>query len=986
MHRLTRRAAARMLLTALAAGLLAWFLAGRGIAWASEFCGIAAFFVTILAYVIGWLRGPLPMSTVKIDQEADDLADALQRQLTREENIRQVDDPGPMPVRWEVTASSREAMHGVRLDPGTSDESVPALAMVAGSFDERVLSAFLRVRSRRLVILGSSGAGKSVLAMKLEQGLLGDLRGRDRVPVFFSAATWDPASDLFDWMAVQLVRGYPVPARKVKAVTGEVTSLASALAVNRILPIVDGLDELPEDARVKAIAMINDAGSKLPLIVTSRTREYLAAIAGRAISRAQVIELVPLRIAEVKEYLKEATAAAPAGRWEAVFSRLDDAPDGPLAAVLTTPLMLWLARTSYQAGSRDPGELADDYRLPDKRSVEHHLLDGFVPAVYDRKNALSRFACSAQHARRWLAFLATKTHSQDLQWWQLARTVRALQPISVAIRAALLFAIAWRLAVWVLQRRLDEHGADPRLLLGGPLGHRILPTVTYIKGLYLTPAYHTARHAVDDAIDFIPWHSFWTLELWVVVGAACIGALQMYSGTRPVNLQVVKVQPLTIARGIIPALGPAVCFLIMFWCAFVLGMPEASQIPAVLYRTPSARLLLLLVLLWGLTNIPLSLKAPLDVSRSVSPRQALQLDRQATLLPIVVRRTLRAALVWLLFGLAFALAYVLYALANLLCRIALGSTDTASGGFSEARAWFACTRRLPWRIMGFLEDAHLRGVLRQVGTGYQFRHIRLQERLSASYWEPSMPVPMLVPLLDLRRTLWAVTAKDAWRPYESSGIGPESAPGHSSTWPAQERWPLKTPQPLPGEDYLFSCRKHPAVLTGRLAISLCALLAAATLSATASGYARNATLQWVLFVWVIFAVFFLRLVERVAGWVDELFVVTSQRIFVRSGVPTSKVTIRKSRGWQAVFQGIRGRDHRTSEYVPSKVMEVRLSRVTHLRVEQSFLGRMLGYGSLFFESATVDQTLRVASHVPQPENVFAELSCLLGLSEDDPDT
>ena len=41
--------------------------------------------------------------------------------------------------------------------------------------------------------------------------------------------------------------------------------------------------------------------------------------------------------------------------------------------------MLWLARTSYQAGSRDPGELADDYRLPDKRSVERHLLDGFVP-------------------------------------------------------------------------------------------------------------------------------------------------------------------------------------------------------------------------------------------------------------------------------------------------------------------------------------------------------------------------------------------------------------------------------------------------------------------------------------------------------------------------------------------------------------------------------------------------------------------------------
>jgi hypothetical protein len=32
--------------------------------------------------------------------------------------------------------------------------------------------------------------------------------------------------------------------------------------------------------------------------------------------------------------------------------------------------------------------------------------------------------------------------------------------------------------------------------------------------------------------------------------------------------------------------------------------------------------------------------------------------------------------------------------------------------------------------MSFLIDAHERGVLRQIGTVYQFRHIRLQERLS----------------------------------------------------------------------------------------------------------------------------------------------------------------------------------------------------------------------------------------------------------------
>jgi hypothetical protein len=39
-------------------------------------------------------------------------------------------------------------------------------------------------------------------------------------------------------------------------------------------------------------------------------------------------------------------------------------------------------------------------------------------------------------------------------------------------------------------------------------------------------------------------------------------------------------------------------------------------------------------------------------------------------------------------------------------------------------------RRLPWRLMGFLADSHRRGVLRQVGAVYQFRHIELQHRLA----------------------------------------------------------------------------------------------------------------------------------------------------------------------------------------------------------------------------------------------------------------
>jgi hypothetical protein len=47
------------------------------------------------------------------------------------------------------------------------------------------------------------------------------------------------------------------------------------------------------------------------------------------------------------------------------------------------------------------------------------------------------------------------------------------------------------------------------------------------------------------------------------------------------------------------------------------------------------------------------------------------------------------------------------------------------------RLWLATRGRLPWRLTSFLADAHRRGILRQSGSVYQFRHIELQHRLAS---------------------------------------------------------------------------------------------------------------------------------------------------------------------------------------------------------------------------------------------------------------
>lgn len=63
-------------------------------------------------------------------------------------------------------------------------------------------------------------------------------------------------------------------------------------------------------------------------------------------------------------------------------------------------------------------------------------------------------------------------------------------------------------------------------------------------------------------------------------------------------------------------------------------------------------------------------------------------------------------------------------------------------GVGKHHAWVAYTaatyrlawdRRLPRRLMPFLDDAHRLGLLRAVGPYYQFRHAEFQDHLAKTY-------------------------------------------------------------------------------------------------------------------------------------------------------------------------------------------------------------------------------------------------------------
>lgn len=73
-------------------------------------------------------------------------------------------------------------------------------------------------------------------------------------------------------------------------------------------------------------------------------------------------------------------------------------------------------------------------------------------------------------------------------------------------------------------------------------------------------------------------------------------------------------------------------------------------------------------------------------------------------------------------------------------RLVLSRNDhSAWPSYLVATYYLAWKRRLPRRLMAFLDDAHRVGLLRTVGPIYQFRHARLQDYLAQTYREEARP-------------------------------------------------------------------------------------------------------------------------------------------------------------------------------------------------------------------------------------------------------
>ncbi|WP_460063783.1 hypothetical protein [Streptomyces sp. YKOK-I1] len=139
---------------------------------------------------------------------------------------------------------------------------------------------------------------------------------------------------------------------------------------------------------------------------------------------------------------------------------------------------------------------------------------------------------------------------------------------------------------------------------------------------------------------------------------------------------------------------------------------------------------------------------PSDIMRATGPASSLATDRAASF----TRGAVVALLVALVCVPVVALPGDWGGLVHIGTQLwlPLGTAAlalSAWGRFTVARVWLAVSGRMPWRLMAFLDDAHRRGVLRQSGAYFEFRHVRLQSYLAgdardrAAYARDPLSVP-----------------------------------------------------------------------------------------------------------------------------------------------------------------------------------------------------------------------------------------------------
>jgi len=321
-------------------------------------------------------------------------------------------------------------------------------------------------------------------------------------------------------------------------------------------------------------------------------------------------------------------------------------------------------------------------------------------------------------ALRFLARHLRDEQTVDLAWWRLHK---AAPRTAIAVSAALMTGPLLGIAAGFAAR-----------IRAGPHAGIVAGVAAGLAGGALSGITAMRDQSAPRALNFrFTWPASagrlsGCLAAGFLSGIACAFAFGYAcargSGLWPAVITALAVGPLAgltmgLAFGPVPGITGGIAAAVPFGLAAGLAAHRPSGLAAGCVAG-----LVLMVMSW----IWIGLYQPAEAAEAVHPASLLRSDRVGSL---VVGLTAGAVC-----GVAYGLALgpEIGAGAALAFAVTVTLTCSSWGAFSIARLWLALLYGTPMGVMGLLTEAHDRGVLRQSGGHFQFRHRLMQDRLAAS--------------------------------------------------------------------------------------------------------------------------------------------------------------------------------------------------------------------------------------------------------------
>ncbi|MEU0119938.1 NACHT domain-containing protein [Streptomyces bobili] len=569
----------------------------------------------------------------------------------------------------------------------------------AGTLDSFV-TQFASSTRRRLVLLGEPGSGKSTAARQLTVAMLSRREPNGPVATVVNMSAWDPHSTHLDvWLADRIGAAYYPALRR----GGGAHADAPRELVRRrmVLPVLDGLDELPKAvwnrARQELRRVLADERREFVLVCRSEAERELIPGELSASPTSRIVTLAPTGPREAVRFLTE-TAGLDVHRWQPVFEEISGRTDGPLARTLTAPLMLDLARIAYDVpGSGPPAELCDRTRFPDPDVLRAHLLARYLPSVYRKRGPAPEESENPERrrrpyrlpaAQRWLTFLARhldRLQTTQFLWWRLPDSVPILRSVAPT--------------------RLAVPPVRGTVVLGALLACGPAAIVCAVALVWLL-----------QFVGFVTVTGFHRVFIPYVLPLASPSEEEAELVNSAVGWAEATAQSITVGSA-----WPALTMLIAP-SLLLLGAAWAS-------RRQADRL--------GPSG---SVKAELRNDALTTAAYAGVVSCLVLVAGVITALWLEASRYLPLLNLSdLHIGLVVSLLMALALSLGLAS-NSAWAHLLEATLWLAPARRMPWRPLRFLEDAHARGVLRRNGSIYEFRHQTLQRHLVLPPQSQRMPV------------------------------------------------------------------------------------------------------------------------------------------------------------------------------------------------------------------------------------------------------